>query len=66
MDAGEGLVQKAVALQMIGLEIGPAITAPLLGADGYGTVLALSAGLFLLSFAAASIGVAQERRLCRL
>ena len=65
MDSGEALVQKAVALQMIGLAVGPAIAAPLLGADGYGMMLALSAGLFLLSFGAASIGVAHERRICR-
>jgi MFS family permease len=44
---GGRLVQRAAALQMLGLAVGPAISTPLIG-GGFGTILALSIGLFLL------------------
>nr|WP_232307121.1 MFS transporter [Sphingomonas sp. Y57] len=47
IDRGGSLVQRAAALQMLGLAVGPALSTPLI-AQGFGPILALSILLFLL------------------
>lgn len=47
IDSGGRLVQRAAALQMLGLAVGPALSTPLMG-QGFGPILGLSILLFLL------------------
>ncbi len=49
-DRSGRLVVHAVGAQMLGLAIGPAIAATVVGADDYGRVLALGGGLFLVAW----------------
>lgn len=53
LDEDGRMVQRAAALQMLGLAIGPAISTPMIG-NGFGPILALSMGLFLLCWALCS------------
>lgn len=50
-DRGGRLVVHAVAMQMLGLAIGPALAATVIGARGYANVLWLGMGLFALCLA---------------
>lgn len=58
---GGRLVQQAAALQMLGLAVGPAISTPLIG-RGFGAILALSIGLFLLCWGLCARESAAHRR----
>lgn len=55
IDHGGPLVQRATALQMIGLATGPLLAAPLAQTGSFDHVLILSAALFLLSFMAGAL-----------
>lgn len=52
IDEGGRLVQRAAALQMLGLAVGPALSTPLMG-HGFAPILALSILLFLLCWLSA-------------
>ena len=50
-DRGGRLVVHAVGAQMLGLAIGPAVAASVVGEDGYARVVTLGIGLFFLAWA---------------
>lgn len=62
IDRGGRLVQRAAALQMLGLAVGPALSTPLMG-QGFTPILALSILLFLLCwlFSALDLGRGARR-----
>jgi MFS family permease len=61
IDEGGRLVQRAAALQMLGLAVGPALSTPLMG-HGFAPILALSILLFLLCWLFAGIDLTRSRR----
>lgn len=62
-DRAGRVVVHAVALQMIGLALGPALAATVLAQGGYAMVLYLGMALFALSLAFALPPVLKQRRL---
>lgn len=56
LDGGGRLVQRAAALQMLGLAIGPAISTPLIG-QSFGPALGLSIALFLSCWLVAALAL---------
>lgn len=61
IDRGGRLVQRAAALQMLGLAVGPALSTPLMG-QGFGPILALSILLFLLCWLFSALDLRGARR----
>ncbi len=61
-DRGGRLVVHAVGAQMLGLAIGPAIAATVVGANDYGRVLTLGIVLFLIAWALILPPVLAQRR----
>ncbi len=61
IDRGGRLVQRAAALQMLGLAVGPALSTPLMG-QGFGPILGLSILLFLLCWLLSGMELARNPR----
>ena len=62
-DRGGRLVVHAVGAQMLGLAIGPAVAASVVGEDGYARVVTLGIGLFVLAWALILPPVLRQRQM---